>query len=533
MKPTKESAAKDEDEARKPPAATAGHSMQSSEDEGREGATKGSSLTKAAIARKKSPRKKYKKKPKDMPHRALSAYNIFFRDERARILRARLDGNPGEIGTARAAELFSAMGKTIAKRWNELSPIERVPYAEAAGEDTARYRREMDLYRSSRAAAQSTTEGKEESEQANADANEPGRLQLAESRPFESNDPDVVATARNPSIAFGRAPRAQTSPTESKDPHDAAHNPYIAVASHQPFGPQTTTIHEASLSALNAAMVRHHQHQQQQLLQQQMLELRRGQEQLRNRESSLYSPSFLLGPIVADVLTPEEHIMRNQESSTIPSSFLQGLTIADFLTQEEEIMAQLSYDRLPSSSEQQQVQRMELPGNQYIRAALEQANANIATPEEQIMARLSYDRLVPSLEQQQVQQLELPRNQYIRAALEQAHANVAAANIVRQLQWLQQQESQQQASFQLQQPPYSTSLSLQQEAGALYSGLGVGGSLSRSPGWLSAAFQRLQQQTQQQAGASSFGASQWRPESNESNDEGSESQRTYPTARSD
>jgi HMG (high mobility group) box len=517
MKPTKESAAKDNNEARKPPAAPAGH-MQSSEDEGSQGSAKGSSLKKAALPKKKSSRKKYKKRSKDLPHRGLSAYNIFFRDERARILRARLDGNPGEIGTAKAAELFSAMGKTIAKRWNELSPIERDPYTEAAGEESARYRREMDLYRSSRAATQSTTGGKEESEQANANANELGHLQLAESGPFgsESKDPYAAAATLNPSIAHGCAQQTQSRPSESNDPDGAARNPSIAIASQQPFASQTTTIHEASLSALNAALVRHHQHQQQQLLQQQIREIRRGQEQLRNRESSMYPPSFLLGSMVADVLTPEEQIMRNQESSTILSSFLQGLTIADFLTPEEQIMAQLSYDCLTSSSEQQQVQRMELPGNQYIRAALEQAHANIATPDEQIMARLSYDRLVPSLEQQQVvQQLELSQNQYMRAALEHAHANVAAANIAQQLQWRQQQQSQHQASFALQQP--SLSFPLQQQRPSLTRLSPQDASLTISAALLQ---RRLQQQMQQQCTA--FGASQLWQESKESNDVSSE-----------
>jgi hypothetical protein len=66
-------------------------------------------------------RKHRKKKPVGVK-RALSAYNIFFRDERARLLQARDEGGAecSEIGTSKAAELFSVLGKAIAKRWKEL-----------------------------------------------------------------------------------------------------------------------------------------------------------------------------------------------------------------------------------------------------------------------------------------------------------------------------------------------------------------------------------------------------------------------------
>jgi HMG-box domain len=431
MKPTKASA-EEGDQARKLPAAPAGH-MQSSEDEAGEGSAKGSSLKKTALSKKKSPRKKYKKKPKNMPHRALSAYNVFFREERSRILRARQDGNPGEIGTARAAQLFSAMGKIVAKRWKELSPSERVPYMKEAREDVARYHREMVLYHSSHAATQGDAEGKEESKQAN--ANEPIPAQRAQSSSSELIDADD--TARNQGIAG-------------------------AVTLQQPFAQQIADTKEA-LSALNDAVMIRHQQQQQQLLrqqqqQQQMLEILR-EEQLRNRESSVFQPS----------------------------SFL-GLTAVDFLTPEEQFMSLFSYNRLVSSTEQQQ----------------------------------------------QLQRLELPGNQYIRAALEQAQGNFAAASIVRHLQWQQQQQQQQQIeqqasfllqrpplSFPLQEPPLSLARLSAEEAGGLYSGLGE--SLPLSSGTLSAALiQRLQHQTQQQAGAAAFGASHWRHESNESSDESSE-----------
>jgi hypothetical protein len=70
----------------------------------------------------------------------MTAYNIFFRDERARMLKEQ--GATNQSG----GSLFSAMGKSVAKRWKSLSENEKIKYYELAAEDTDRYRREMDLY---------------------------------------------------------------------------------------------------------------------------------------------------------------------------------------------------------------------------------------------------------------------------------------------------------------------------------------------------------------------------------------------------
>jgi HMG-box domain len=132
MKRTEENP-KEGDEARKPPATPTGQMQSSDDDEGSEGSAEGFSVQEASIGKRQTPGAKKRKKHKDMPRWALSAYNIFFRDERARILKGRQDSDQGVIGRARAAELFSAMVKTIAKRWKQLSPNEMVAYTEAAG----------------------------------------------------------------------------------------------------------------------------------------------------------------------------------------------------------------------------------------------------------------------------------------------------------------------------------------------------------------------------------------------------------------
>lgn len=75
------------------------------------------------------------KKPKDAPKRYLSAYNIFFSEERRRVY-AESDERAG----------FSELGKIIGQRWRSLTDDQREPYEIMAEKDIGRYRREMRIY---------------------------------------------------------------------------------------------------------------------------------------------------------------------------------------------------------------------------------------------------------------------------------------------------------------------------------------------------------------------------------------------------
>jgi hypothetical protein len=79
------------------------------------------------------------KKPKDAPKRYLSAYNIFFSEERRRV-HAESDARIG----------FAGLGKIIGQRWRSLTAEQREPFDIMAEKDIERYRQEMKMYEGAR-----------------------------------------------------------------------------------------------------------------------------------------------------------------------------------------------------------------------------------------------------------------------------------------------------------------------------------------------------------------------------------------------
>ena len=85
------------------------------------------------------------RKPKDMPRRPLSAYNIFFRSERAKMLQGSMDAV--SAGKSPSVNLgFDRLAKTIGKKWKAISESELAACKAESDNDMRRYKREMQEY---------------------------------------------------------------------------------------------------------------------------------------------------------------------------------------------------------------------------------------------------------------------------------------------------------------------------------------------------------------------------------------------------
>ena len=82
-----------------------------------------------------------KKKPPGMPKRPLSAYNLYFRAEREKILAVQ-----NEVGYTGQRIGFEGLGKIIGKQWRDLSLDDKKEYEDLAEKDSERYRKEMEEY---------------------------------------------------------------------------------------------------------------------------------------------------------------------------------------------------------------------------------------------------------------------------------------------------------------------------------------------------------------------------------------------------
>ncbi|KAL7576623.1 hypothetical protein ACA910_005561 [Epithemia clementina (nom. ined.)] len=96
-----------------------------------------------------------KKKPKDMPKRPLSAYNLFFAHEKQTILKLQQQGyaQPDfdqaicrQTGGGGGPVLFQALAKSIGARWRALPDGERQKYQQQASQELQKYRIKMNDY---------------------------------------------------------------------------------------------------------------------------------------------------------------------------------------------------------------------------------------------------------------------------------------------------------------------------------------------------------------------------------------------------
>lgn len=106
--------------------------------------------TKPNPVKKRTPYKKGKtKKPKGMPIKNLSAYNLFFKEQRTLIVEERTVAL-GQF-TARGRRVkakipFEELARIIGARWKGINPGELKRYQRLADEDKVRFEREMKVY---------------------------------------------------------------------------------------------------------------------------------------------------------------------------------------------------------------------------------------------------------------------------------------------------------------------------------------------------------------------------------------------------
>lgn len=230
------------------------HSRQSSQKETNPDIGTGVNLKRTSSVKKRSdyiPISRRKKKPKGMPKRPLSAYNLYFQAERTKIIANQQEENGPRIG-------FEGLGKIIGKQWRDLSSSDKKDYEKLAEKDSERYRKEMDAYHEKKAkrfaeedrrAAEQTPvlsgiTSLSNSVQPRFDANfvtQQGSLQIV-----------PVGEASGNSILFAHPPKSMVSSISSLPPATASISYRQIQIDQPPSSPRHALHHSNILEALSS-----------------------------------------------------------------------------------------------------------------------------------------------------------------------------------------------------------------------------------------------------------------------------------------
>ena len=195
------------------------------------------SASESCAAGAKKPHKKRRKKPKDKPKRPLSAYNLFFKDEREKILEEipteagkeeeqdpkHLITWPGKKRPPHGKISFDSLAKTIGSRWKSLSKERLAHYKERATEDLSRYAKEMKLYEKKIKLREKEKEVKDEEDEDNKQLKKSPFVAKSSEENKKRTSPEPFADVLNSSVGdVGRRNKKSKKRPSKKAPSSEA-----------------------------------------------------------------------------------------------------------------------------------------------------------------------------------------------------------------------------------------------------------------------------------------------------------------------
>ena len=214
-----------------------------------------SSTVKSKPRRKRRPPAQPWRKPKDMPKRYLSAYNLFYKDERERMIKAGLnsetplseegDGKSQPLGDTQEKQVtpkpelpdpdapksnaarkharssgigFANLTRLVAAKWKDLDPALKAPYEEVAAKDKGRYQKQMVEWR---AQQKKKSENNNDGEEENGEGAQWKSLQQTYSDPYSPPRPNGANLSQSEAW-YGAAGHPRNGNLSPNHPHHNA-----------------------------------------------------------------------------------------------------------------------------------------------------------------------------------------------------------------------------------------------------------------------------------------------------------------------